>query len=114
MKYLIFAINEPEINVNYQKSPEINVNYLSRLDSSTGGGSGDTSRLFTFSNGDLDVNGNRTFHHNLGTEYVDISVFNQNGLEIVPDSVIYQLNSVIVNLKGFQPLTSFWRCLIEI
>lgn len=114
MKYLIFAIDEPEIYITYKDPPEISVNFLAKLESSSGGGSGDTSRLFVFSNGELDTNGSRIFNHNLGTEYVDLSIFNQEGLKVVPDSVIYELNRATVNLKGFQPLIGFWRCLIEI
>lgn len=114
MRYHIIALNEPTIAVVWKKPDSICVNYLSKLDSSEGGGSGSNSRLFTFSNGDLDVNGSRVFNHNLGTEYVDVSVFRSDGLEIVPDSVLYELNRVTVTLRGFQPLVGFWRCLVEI
>lgn len=114
MNYLIFAIDEPEIVVHHIEPPSISVNYLSQLDSSDGGGSGSNSRLFTFSNGELDIDGNRVFNHNLGTEYVDVSIFRNDGLKIIPDSITYELNRVIVNLRGYQPLIGFWRCLIEI
>ena len=76
----------------------------------TSGGGGATATRGTFVDGDLS-SGVLTVTHNkaLSAPYsVDVHIFDNNNLEILPDDITGATNSFTVDLTSFGTLTGTW------
>ncbi len=88
------------------------VQSFSVLDNITASGGGPTPapHVGTFVNGDLS-GGVLTINHYEGLDApfaIDVVIFNENGHQIVPDSVVGSENSVAIDLNSFSPLSGTW------
>lgn len=69
--------------------------------------------LISFVNGDLDLSGNLTITHNLGSKYVVVEVYDENDEKIIPASVsLISTTSCQINIASMQPLTGTWHAIV--
>jgi len=66
----------------------------------------------TFVDADL-VAGILTINHALGNALVDVTIRDNTGAKVMPDSdVIVDANNVDIGLASFQPLVGIWTALV--
>jgi hypothetical protein len=74
---------------------------------------GTTSWYQTFSDGDLNVSDELVVDHNLGHQYCQIQVYNNNDKLIMPDDItLTNSNTATIDLSSYAPLTGNWKVVI--
>lgn len=76
--------------------------------SGSGGGGGNTATA-DFVNGDL-AGGVYTFNHALGVKFLNISVYDDSDIEVVPDDITAtDTNNTAVDLSSYGAISGTWN-----
>lgn len=110
--FLVTLIPDTNLELNLEEPQSLNFNYATILQSVGGGGS-ENVRLYQFQDSGLAIDGSIMFPHNLGSPYVDFSVYSPDFGEVNPDDDLYEPNQLTIWLQSYRPLVGIWRIRIE-